>query len=104
MDLGELSGDGSAAKIQTDPLEFIDALWALYEARFEQQGIKDIESLEALIDAENMVILRETVLEELNGFFPVIKMVSTKIAEALTGNLDFQEESQNNGSLSTTTS
>ena len=90
-------------RIQTDPLSLIDATFALYEPRLNQKNIDNIEQLEELLDAEAVEGLRKTLVEELAGFFPLMKMLYTRIQEIQSGDLSALEK-VTNASPSTMTS
>lgn len=88
LDLSATDSNSQTIRIHFDPLVLTEVIFALYEERLAQKKIETLEQLEDRIAPEDMEPLREGLIEAVSGFFPLVKIVATKMREAQDGRLD----------------
>lgn len=71
IDLGRNAPDAPAKRIKDCPITFVECFYALFEKELDAVGIHDLDQLEEqIVDLQD---LREEVLPDIEGFFPLVR-------------------------------
>lgn len=97
IDLSETDEGAPAIRMMLDGIVLVEVIFALYERQLKAKGINTREQLEDKISTDDDIEgLKKAVVDAVSGFFPLPRMVYTKMQESLHSDLTSLIQDQGN--------